>query len=123
MSFHNDMYMIADELRSIANSGAHYAENDYDRARYARALSLSARIVAAIEQRSEDDVMAEYEEGPSRYTPFVGAEAAVFRDGRMLLNHGKVPFYGSRVDNIASRRTAHSAGFYPSWVAVYTTDE
>ena len=24
---------------------------------------------------------------------------------------------------IASRRTAHSAGFYPSWVAVYTTDE
>ena len=24
---------------------------------------------------------------------------------------------------IAARRTAHSAGFYPSWVAVYTTDE
>ena len=40
-----------------------------------------------------------------------------------VLTHGKVPFYGSRVDNIASRRTAHSAGFYPSWVAVYTTDE
>ena len=85
MSFHDDMYMIADELRSIADSGAHYAENDYDRARYARALSLSARIVAAIEQRSEDDVMAEYEEGPSRHTPFVGAESAVFRDGRILL--------------------------------------
>ena len=40
-----------------------------------------------------------------------------------VLARGKVPFYGSRVDNIASRRTAHSAGFYPSWVAVYTTDE
>ena len=64
VSFQDEMYMIADELRSIADSGAHYAENDYDRARYARALSLSARIVAAIEQRSEDDVMAEYEESP-----------------------------------------------------------
>ena len=40
-----------------------------------------------------------------------------------VLARGKVPFYGSRVDNIASRRTAHSAGFYPSWVEVYTTDE
>ena len=39
MSFQDEMYMIADELRSIADSGAHYAENDYDRARYARALS------------------------------------------------------------------------------------
>ena len=85
VSFQDEMYMIADELRSIADSGAHYAENDYDRARYARALSLSARIVATIEQRSEDDVMAEYEESPSRYTPFVGAEAAVFRNERMLL--------------------------------------
>ncbi len=77
--------MIADELRSIANSGAYYADNDYDRARYARALSLSARIVAAMEERPEDDVMAEYEKGPDRHTPFVAAEAAVFRDGRMLL--------------------------------------
>ena len=40
-----------------------------------------------------------------------------------VLARGKVPFYGSRVDNIASRRTAQSAGFYPCWVAVYTTEE
>ena len=40
-----------------------------------------------------------------------------------VLARGKVPFYGSRVDNIASRRTAHSAGLYPSWVAAYTTEE
>ena len=85
MSFHNDMYMIADELRSIANSGAHYAENDYDRARYARTLSLSARIVAALEGRPEDDVMEEYEGNLAHVTPFVAADAAVFRDGRILL--------------------------------------
>ena len=42
-----EMYLIADELRSIADLGLHYAENDYDRERYHRALSLSARLVAA----------------------------------------------------------------------------
>ena len=44
-----EMYLVADELRSIADLGLHYADNDYDRERYRRALSLSARLVAAID--------------------------------------------------------------------------
>ncbi len=59
MSFQDEVYLIADELRSIANAGAFYAGNDYDRERYERALSLSARLVAAIEERPADDVMEE----------------------------------------------------------------
>ena len=39
----SEMYLIADELRSIAETGLRYAENDYDRDTYERALSLSAR--------------------------------------------------------------------------------
>ena len=37
-----EMYLVADELRSIAELGLHYADNDYDRERYRRARSLSA---------------------------------------------------------------------------------
>ena len=85
MSFQDEIYMIADELRSIANDGVRYADNDYDRQRYGRALSLSARLVAAIEQRSPDEVMAEYNQNLARVSPFVGASAAVFRDGCILL--------------------------------------
>ena len=85
MSFQDEIYMIADELRGIANEGARYADNDYDRQRYGRALSLSARLVAAIEERPEDDVMEEYKQTLARVTPFVVAEAAVFRDGCILL--------------------------------------
>ena len=85
MSFQDEIYMIADELRSIANDGARYADNDYDRQRYGRALSLSARLVAAIEQRSPDEVMEEYKQNLARISPFVGASAAVFRDGCILL--------------------------------------
>ena len=80
-----EMYLVADELRSIADLGLHYADNDYDRERYRRARSLSARLVAAIEKRSADDVIAEYEEGLVHATPYVAADAAVFRDGRILL--------------------------------------
>ena len=80
-----DMYLIADELRSIADVGLLYAETDYDRERYERARLLSARLVAAIEQRSPDDVMAEYTGRFAHATPFVAADAAVFRGGRILL--------------------------------------
>jgi len=40
---------------------------------------------------------------------------------RAVLDAGRVPYYGSSINNIASRRTAQSAGFYPSWVSVFTT--
>ena len=65
--------------------GSVYAGNEYDRERYERALSLSARLVAAIEKRPADDVMKEYRQSLMHVSPLVGAEAAVFCDGRMLL--------------------------------------
>ena len=40
---------------------------------------------------------------------------------RRVLDAGRVPYYGSSVNNIASRRTAQAAGFYPCWVSVFTT--
>ena len=85
MDSEGEIYLIADELRSIADLGLHYAENDYDRERYGRALSLSARLVAAMEKRTADDVLKEYEGSLPHVTPYVSADAAVFRDGRILL--------------------------------------
>ena len=85
MSIQDEIYMVADEMRGIANEGARYADNDYDRQRYGRALSLSARLVSSIEKRPEDEVMEEYKQNLARVTPAVGAEAAVLRDGTMLL--------------------------------------
>lgn len=81
----SELYLIADELRSIADMGLRYCEIEYDRDRYHRARSLSARIVGALENRSSDDVLREYEVGMAHVSPFVGADAAVFREGRILL--------------------------------------
>ncbi len=80
-----EMYLIADELRSIADLGLLYAQNSYDNERYRRVRSLSARLVAAMEERSADDVMEDYRDPLVHATPFVCAEAAVFREGRILL--------------------------------------
>ena len=85
MDARGEIYLIADELRSIADMGLHYTQNDYDRERYSRALSLSARLVASIEERLASDVMEEYEGSLPHATPYVGADAAIFRGGRILL--------------------------------------
>ena len=85
MDAKGEIYLVADELRSIANLGLHFAENDYDRERYDRALSLSARLVATIDGRQEEEVMEEYRGNLSHASPLIGADAAVFRNGRILL--------------------------------------
>jgi len=85
VSFQNDAYQIADELRTIASLGLRYAENTYDKERYEKTLALSARLVASIESRPADDVMREYEENLSHVSPYLGADAAVFRGDSLLL--------------------------------------
>lgn len=52
----------------------------------------------------------------------IGLGAALTsQTARAVLDAGIVPYYGSSINNIASRRTAQSAGFYPCWVSVFTT--
>lgn len=47
--------------------------------------------------------------------------ALTSQTARAVLDESRVPYYGSSINNIASRRTAQSAGFYPCWVSVFTT--
>ncbi len=81
----DEMYLVADELRSIADLGLHFAQDHYDKDRYGRVRSLSARLVAALEGRAVADAMQAYRESVVHATPLVAAEAAVFREGRILL--------------------------------------
>ncbi len=77
--------LIADELRSIADLGLHYVQNDYDHDRYLRVRSLSARLMAALDKKPVDEVLEAYRDPLVHATPFVCAEAAVFREGQILL--------------------------------------
>ena len=84
----------------------------------------SEKVVAAAAASTDSDTL--WQIGIDVHAEHRGRGLAAVLTSRVasaVLARGKVPFYGSRIDTIASRRTAHSAGFYPSWVAVYTTDE
>ncbi|MCI0441200.1 MAG: NUDIX hydrolase N-terminal domain-containing protein [Chloroflexi bacterium] len=85
MPFAEDAYQIADELRAVANLGLRFAVNDYDRERYQHILSLAARLIAALEGRAEDDVMAQFEDNMGHVSPTIGAEGVVFHEDRILL--------------------------------------
>lgn len=85
MSSTSEIYAIADELRAIANMGLRYAENEYDTERYRRVLASAARLVAALEHGTADEVLARFEDNLSHVSPLAGAEAAVMRDGALLL--------------------------------------
>ncbi len=79
------LYLVADQLRAIANYGLMHQKNEYDRERLYEVLSASATMLSILDNRPHDDVMADYKNDMSHVSPLIGAEAAVFRDSRLLL--------------------------------------
>jgi ADP-ribose pyrophosphatase YjhB (NUDIX family) len=85
MSPAEHLYLLADELRAIANLGRRYALNDYDRERYEQVLAASARLISVLEQRPYEPILAAFQDNLLHLTPLAGAEAAVFRHNQLLL--------------------------------------
>ncbi len=80
-----ELYQIADELRAIASNGLRNAEIGYDKERYEMVLKSSARLVAALENTSFETVYAQYTAGLPHLSPILCVEAAVLREGKILL--------------------------------------
>jgi ADP-ribose pyrophosphatase YjhB (NUDIX family) len=79
------LYSIADELQAVANLGLIHAENEYDRERYQKVLATAARLVSALDGQPASLVLARFRDNSDHVSPLLGAEAAVFRDGRLML--------------------------------------
>jgi ADP-ribose pyrophosphatase YjhB (NUDIX family) len=85
MSSTAELYQIADELRAIASLGLNFVTNRYEVENYRRVLALSARLIAALEQRSPAEIVRQFQDNLQHVSPLAGAEAAVVREGRLLL--------------------------------------
>lgn len=85
MALADDLYEIADELRAVANQGLRFDKDAYTRERYQRVLLASARLVAALERTSADEVLRVYEGNLAHMSPPSGVDVAVFRDDDLLL--------------------------------------
>lgn len=85
LSLTETVYRIADELRSLACQGLRFTAGEYDRERYERILQASACLVAAVDGRPPEQVVRRYHDNLAHISPFLGADAAVLCDGKLLL--------------------------------------
>lgn len=81
------LYLIADQMRGIATAGRQYAANVYEAERAERLMGLAADVAALADDATPESVRAHFLAEPwLRFSPAIGADAAVFDDaGRILL--------------------------------------
>jgi 8-oxo-dGTP pyrophosphatase MutT (NUDIX family) len=84
---HQELYLIADEIRGMASLSRRFAENVYERERADRMMELAVKVAALTDEGSPDDVRAVFDnDGWLRFSPAIGVDAAVFEaDGAILL--------------------------------------
>ena len=77
---------LLDEIRSIAQLGLCYVDNDYDRLRYEKLLELSSFEYSNISGMDEKIIIERFRNEVGYITPKVGVNGVVFNeDGQILL--------------------------------------
>ena len=72
------------EIQALAQTGAHYAVNDYERERYARLSAIAAEIFSAHTDLNGATLKGIFSKQIGYATPRVDVRGAVFREGRLL---------------------------------------
>ena len=76
---------FARELEALAQTGLHFTENPYDRARYERIRAVASEMLASVSNLTAPEIH-EWSHAEFGYaTPKVDVRAFVVRDGRVLL--------------------------------------
>ena len=75
----------AREIQAIGQSGAHYAENEYQRERFLRLSQIAAEIVSEYSTLSYPALEGAFCAQIGYATPRVDVRAAVFHEGKLLL--------------------------------------
>jgi len=81
----NRWLMWAREIQALAQTGNHYAENEWQRGRYERFLEIAAEIVNTHTKLPFDYVLNNFRMQLGYATPKIDVRGAAFREGRMLL--------------------------------------
>jgi ADP-ribose pyrophosphatase YjhB (NUDIX family) len=75
----------AREIQALAQTGDHYAANDYQRERYHRLMEIAAEIVSDHTSLETSSLMKVFVVQGGYATPKVDVRAAIFRDGKLLM--------------------------------------
>ena len=75
----------AREIQALAQTGSHYAENDYQRQRYHRLMEIAAEIVSEHSNLEYSSVLEVFITPIGYTTPRVDVRGVVFQEGKLLL--------------------------------------
>lgn len=75
----------ARQIQALAQTGYHYAENDYQRERYHRLTEIAAEIISEHAGLAYQPLAEAFCAQSGYATPRVDVRGAVFRDGKLLL--------------------------------------
>lgn len=75
----------AREIQALAQTGYHYAENNYQRERYHRLMEIAAEIISAHTDLEYAHLTDVFQAQTGYATPRVDVRGAVFMDGKLLL--------------------------------------
>jgi len=75
----------AREIQALAQTGSHYAENDYQRQRYHRLMEIAAEIVSEHSNLEYSPVLEVFITPIGYTTPRVDVRGVVFQEGKLLL--------------------------------------
>lgn len=80
-----DILGLLDEIRILAANGLKYADNEYDRVRYARLRDLVEEHYGEVLELPSDEVRERLRAELGHITPKVGGDGAIFDESRRLL--------------------------------------
>ena len=80
-----DIYLLADQIRSISNLGLSYSTNHFDTERYEKLLTLSARLYSLCDSTDLSDLDTHFKGDLFHHSPMIGADAVIYDKGKMLL--------------------------------------
>ena len=75
----------AREIQSLAQTGYHYAENEYQRERYHRLLDIAAEMISQHSGIELVNLLQVFSTQKGYATPKVDVRGAVFRDSKLLM--------------------------------------
>jgi ADP-ribose pyrophosphatase YjhB (NUDIX family) len=80
-----EILKIARRVQAISQSGLHFADNDFDRQRYAELRDLSVQLASAISDAEINKIRDLFTNETGFQTPKVDIRSVVIKDGKILL--------------------------------------
>ena len=79
------LYILADQLRTLANTGLTFSKHPLALERFEKILMVTARLVSILDNQPFEVAAARFIDNQEHLCPLLGVETAVFRDNRLLL--------------------------------------